>query len=40
LSVPRFSSSFGDGRARVKRYEFTDAQMQIALRSLNAGGSV
>ena len=27
-------------KARVKRYEFTDAQMQIALRSLNAGGSV
>jgi hypothetical protein len=40
LSVPRFSSSFGDGRARVKRYEFTDAQMQIALRSLDAGGAV
>ena len=27
-------------KARVKRYEFTDAQMQIALRSLNAGGAV
>ncbi len=40
LSVPRFSSSFGDGRARVKRYEFTDAQMQIAFRSLDAGGAV
>ena len=25
---------------RVKRYEFTDAQMQIALRSLNARGAV
>ena len=27
-------------KARVKRYEFTDAQMQIAVRSLNAGGAV
>jgi hypothetical protein len=27
-------------KARVKRYEFTDAQMQIAFRSLNAGGAV
>jgi len=26
--------------ARVKRYEFTDAQLQIAKRSLNARGSV
>ena len=26
--------------ARVKRYEFTDAQLEIARRSLNAGGSV
>ena len=27
-------------RAKVNRYEFTDAQLQIARRSLNAGGSV
>lgn len=27
-------------RTRVKRYEFTDAQLEIARRSLNAGGSV
>jgi len=27
-------------KARVKRYEFTDAQLQIAKRSLNARGSV
>ena len=27
-------------RARVNRYEFTDAQLQIAFRSLDAGGSV
>ncbi len=27
-------------KARVKRYEFTDAQMQIAFRSLDAGGAV
>jgi hypothetical protein len=27
-------------RARVKRYEFTDAQLQIARRSLDAEGSV
>jgi len=26
--------------ARVKRYEFTDAQLEIAERSLNAGGAV
>ncbi len=26
--------------ATVKRYEFTDSQLQIAQRSLNAGGSV
>lgn len=26
--------------ARVRRYEFTDAQMQIAFRLLNAGGAV
>jgi len=26
--------------ARVKRYEFTDAQLRIAERSLNAGGAV
>ena len=40
LSDPRFSSSFGDGKAKVRRYEFTDAQMQIALRSLDARGAV
>ena len=40
LSVTSWSNGFGDGRARVKRYEFTDAQMQIAFRSLNAGGAV
>jgi len=27
-------------RAKVRRYEFTDAQLQIARRSLNAEGSV
>jgi hypothetical protein len=27
-------------RAKVNRYEFTDAQLQIARRSLNAGGAV
>jgi len=27
-------------RAKVNRYEFTDAQLQIAFRSLDAGGSV
>jgi hypothetical protein len=27
-------------KARVKRHEFTDAQMQIAFRSLDAGGAV
>ncbi len=27
-------------RTKVRRYEFTDAQMQIALRSLDAGGAV
>lgn len=27
-------------KARVKRYEFTDVQLQIAKRSLNARGSV
>jgi hypothetical protein len=26
--------------ARVNRYEFTDAQLEIAFRSLNAGGAV
>ena len=26
--------------AKVKRYEFTDSQLEIAQRSLNAGGSV
>jgi hypothetical protein len=26
--------------ARVRRYEFTNAQLQIAERSLNAGGAV
>jgi hypothetical protein len=27
-------------KAKVSRYEFTDAQLEIAFRSLNAGGSV
>jgi hypothetical protein len=27
-------------RTRVRRYEFTDAQLEIARRSLNAGGAV
>jgi hypothetical protein len=27
-------------RTRVKSYEFTDAQLEIAFRSLNAGGAV
>jgi hypothetical protein len=27
-------------RAKVRAYEFTDAQLQIAQRSLNAGGAV
>jgi hypothetical protein len=27
-------------RTRVKRYEFTDAQLEIALRSLDARGAV
>lgn len=27
-------------RAKVRRYEFTDAQLEIAFRSLNAEGSV
>jgi hypothetical protein len=27
-------------RARVSRYEFTEAQLEIARRSLNAGGAV
>jgi hypothetical protein len=27
-------------RTRVKRYEFTEAQLQIAFRSLDAGGAV
>jgi hypothetical protein len=27
-------------RTRVRRYEFTDAQLQIARRSLDAGGAV
>jgi hypothetical protein len=27
-------------RTRVRRYEFTDTQLEIAFRSLNAGGSV
>lgn len=27
-------------RTRVRRYEFTDAQLRIAERSLNAGGAV
>jgi hypothetical protein len=27
-------------RTRVKRYEFTDAQLEIARRSLDAGGAV
>ena len=40
LSVTSWSNGFGERKARVKRYEFTDAQMQIALRSLNAGGAV
>lgn len=40
LSVTSWSNGFGERKARVKRYEFTDAQMQIALRSLNARGAV
>ena len=40
LSVTSWSNGFGETKARVKRYEFTDAQMQIALRSLNARGAV
>ena len=40
LSVTSWSNGFGETKARVKRYEFTDAQMQIAFRSLNARGAV
>ena len=40
LSVTSWSNGFGERKARVKRYEFTDAQMQIALRSLDARGAV
>jgi len=40
LSVTSWSKGFGENKARVKRYEFTDAQLEIALRSLDARGAV
>lgn len=40
LSVTSWSNEFGEKKAKVKRYEFTDAQLEIALRSLDARGAV
>jgi hypothetical protein len=40
LSVSSWSTGFGEKKVRVKDYEFTDKQLEIALRSLDARGAV
>ena len=40
LSVSSWSSAFEEKKVRVKDYEFTDKQLEIALRSLDARGAV